>query len=409
MLHIMKNLFTLLLLVSTIAIAQTDFKKGYVIDNQNNKVSCYIEDSNWSQNPTEIAYKKTLDSEVIIATLIDIKEAVVEGSSKLVRAKVAIDRSTDNVSNLGFDSRPNFNEETVFLRVVVEGEATLYSYINKGTKRYFFSTSNKDIEQLVYKRYKVNGEKIAENNTYKQQLLSAFNSCETISNSTYQGLRYATSSLEKLFIKYNTCLGGEAITYDVAKYKKNLFRLKARVGVDNGSLDIRRSNENLNATFDNELNFSYGAEVEFRLPFKKSDHWTAYTGILFRKYSSETTIATSSPHNPFQDVSTTYNSFQIPIGLRYYFDVYKDVKLFLDASYIFDWPTDLKLAYSISGERNDESNVTTNSFGIGAGINYKRFDVSAIYKTKRNPYRVGSNGIDSDYSEVSFSLAYRIL
>ena len=244
---------------------------------------------------------------------------------------------------------------------------------------------------------------------YKQQLLSAFNSCQTINNNAYQGLRYATSSLEKLFVKYNTCLGVEAVTYDVTKYKKNLFRLKARVGVDNGSLDIRRSNENLNASFDKELNLSYGAEVEIRLPFKKSDNWTAYTGILFRNYSSETTIATSSQNNPFQDVSTTYNSFQIPVGLRYYFDVYKDVKLFIDASYIFDWPTDLKLEYSISGERNDLSNVTTNSFGIGAGVNYKRFDVSAIYKTKRDPYRVGSNGIDSDYSEISLSLAYRIL
>ena len=69
-----------------------------------------------------------------------------------------------------YDKNPTFQEEQLFLKVLIEGKASLYEYVEVGLQRYFYTVDSSNIEQLVFKSYKVDRDLVAKNNMYKQQL-----------------------------------------------------------------------------------------------------------------------------------------------------------------------------------------------------------------------------------------------
>src|SRR5690606_2810585 len=117
------------------------------------KIECLIKNIAWSRNPKGFQYKLTADGEISNATLETVKEFRVAGAAKYVRANVKIDRSPKSLSNLSPDRNPIFKEELLFLKVVVEGKATLYSYEDATLSRFFYKIPDNEISQLAYKMY----------------------------------------------------------------------------------------------------------------------------------------------------------------------------------------------------------------------------------------------------------------
>ncbi len=120
------------------AFSQIQFEKGYFISNKNEKIECLIRNNDWKNNPTEFDFKLTKDSESQSLNISTIKEFSIPGSFKFIRAPVKIDRSTDIASLLGTDRNPKWESDTLFLKVLVEGKATLYSYSKGNLFRFFF-------------------------------------------------------------------------------------------------------------------------------------------------------------------------------------------------------------------------------------------------------------------------------
>ncbi|HEX9979219.1 MAG TPA: hypothetical protein VGB50_01495 [Flavobacterium sp.] len=125
------------ILYLTIANAQIHFEKGYYIDNSGHRAECLIENLDWNNNPRKFNLKLTEGGEIQERTIDNTKEFGIADVSKYVRADVDIDRSSDRLSTLTKEKKPTFVNERMFLKVLVEGPQSLYTYDESGLNRFF--------------------------------------------------------------------------------------------------------------------------------------------------------------------------------------------------------------------------------------------------------------------------------
>ncbi|HAT70169.1 MAG TPA: tRNA modification GTPase, partial [Flavobacteriaceae bacterium] len=209
-----KILIYFILLIGYNSYSQSDFEKGYIINNSDNKTSCLIRVSDWFSSPINFEYKLTEESKPIKITTKSIKEFSSLNNFKYERQTVDIDRSSDQIKKLNYDNTPKFIEETLFLEVLVEGKATLYKYEEGNLIRYFFKTENQQIEQLIYKRYKSTiNSSIKENNQFKQQLYTSL-STSNRSVSSFENIDYTQRDLLKIFEEFNNESGSDYTSYN---------------------------------------------------------------------------------------------------------------------------------------------------------------------------------------------------
>ncbi|MFL0097040.1 tRNA modification GTPase, partial [Tenacibaculum maritimum] len=151
--------------------AQITFEKGYYIDNLNQKVNCYIKNIDWDNTPSYFEYKTTLSSPKKTIQVQSVKEFAIIGQSKYIRSLVEIDRSSSSLKHISNNKEPIFKKESLFLKVLVAGKASLYFYKDNNLRRYFYSKDDsQQIKQLIYKPYRISENKIRKNNTFKRQL-----------------------------------------------------------------------------------------------------------------------------------------------------------------------------------------------------------------------------------------------
>ena len=150
----MKKIILLFIFISSPIFSQINFETGYFIKNNNVKTDCLIRNIGWQKNPTEIEYKLNENDKSQKATISEIKEFNVGDSYKYKRFTINIDRSSSDINNLSREKNPVWKEETLLLKILVEGEINLYQYEDINFVRYFISSGNHETaEQLVYKEY----------------------------------------------------------------------------------------------------------------------------------------------------------------------------------------------------------------------------------------------------------------
>lgn len=260
------NYLLILLLVLSVNIqGQIVFESGYFINNDDKKTDCLIKNYEWENSPTQVEYKLTDSSTTEISDISNIKEFMV-AKLKYRRFTVEIDQSSSVLSSLSDESEPIFIEKTLFLRVLIEGNANLYEA--GYSKRYFYNVGESKVIQLIYKEYKVDYT-VATNNTFKSQLWKDLN-CSCISFTDIKNIEYKKSYLLKIFERYNTCINSDFVNFEY-KEKRDLFYLTIKPGIRYSSLSIRNSyNKSQNIDYENKLSFSFGLETEFVFPFNKN-------------------------------------------------------------------------------------------------------------------------------------------
>jgi len=153
-------LITILSIISLNCYSQTKYEKGYYINNNNEKIECFILNKDWLNNPTEISLKYSENEQSKTETIESIKEFGINGGIKYQRYDVNIDRSSNLLTSLDNKRNPVFEEEQLFLKVLIEGKANLYSYNSSNIEQFFFNIDNSNIEQLIYKSYLTNDNQI---------------------------------------------------------------------------------------------------------------------------------------------------------------------------------------------------------------------------------------------------------
>jgi hypothetical protein len=414
-----KQIFLLLIVLFSInSFSQILFEKGYYINNEGNKIEGLIKNIDWQNNPTNFEFKS---SELAQSETIKIESAQEFGTynfNKYTRHTINIDRSSEFLNNISQEKNPKFILETLFLKVLIEGNANLLQYTDKSLNRYFFSVNKSDLTQLVYKSYENEDRKVLKNNEYKQQLFNSLK-CDNISTSTLLSVDYNKKDLVKIFKKYNTCSNSENITYEEPKVKRDIFNLTIRPGIAFTSIKIENTSSSLsnyNFSFNNKSLFKIGLEAELVLPFNKNK-WSFITEPTYQNvYKAEDYIQSGR-----QRMSVTYKSFQIPIGIRHYFYLNNNSKLFLNGIINFDivsndskfileegrylFPQPYSFDNPILLEESKISNTT--SFGIGLGYQYKnKYSTEIRFIPSKNI--LATNHWDTKHNSIIISLGYTI-
>ncbi|GAA4289578.1 tRNA modification GTPase [Aestuariibaculum suncheonense] len=342
--------------------AQISFEEGYFIKDSGQKTECLIKNNDWKSNPREFQYRLVDSDKTNSISIRELKEFGVYNTSKYIKSEVNIDKSTDDTNKLTDNKEPEFEINEVFLRVLVEGKISLYEYTNGNSQRFFYGSENKEIQPLVYKRYKLSSNKVTTNSSYKKQLWDALR-CDGKPLDGVQDVSYNRKELVDLFKKYNACVNSGYIEF-YKKRNKVTTSLNIRSGINSTALEIYRAAQSFkNVDFGTKLSLRLGAEVEFLLPFN-ANKWAVISEIAYFKYSGDEELDTAA-----RGAKIDFNSIEIPIGVRHYFYLSNNSSLFLNASIIFNLSSS-----EILYENADSLTIQqSNSLAFGLGYRHKRY------------------------------------
>jgi hypothetical protein len=399
---------TLLILFNFESYSQIFFEKGYIIADDNQKTECLIKNIDWKNNPTEIEYKLSQNSEIQKGIIQNIKEFGIYGTSKYIKSKVKIDRSSDNINYMTSDPNPIFQDEQLFLKILTEGNASLLYYENGNLIRFFYKKDNSDVIQLVYKNYLIN-DNITKNNYFKQQLFNELK-CPAINLENIKSINYTKIDLIRLFIKYNECTNSSYRNYDLLQ-KKHLFKLSIKPGLNLSSLNVKNSQADfLNSNFRNKLGLRFGVEAEFILPFNKNK-WGIIVEPTYQYFKSENKKETKDVSGGIIISNIDYKSIELPFGIRHYFYLNEKSKVFINLFYVIDFSlnSSIKITRTDNTVLNLSDINSRRNFALGFGYKNKdRYSIELRYYTNRE---ILDNYIfsNSDYKTTSLILGYRFL
>lgn len=402
----MKNiiLFSFISLTSQL-FAQIQFEKGYFIDNDNQKIECLIQNSDWKNNPSEFKYKISETHSSQNANILIVKEFAVPGSFRYVRYILEVDRSSDNIDEIDMNKNPEWSTDTLFLKIIVTGTASLFSYERENFRRFFYETDNSTIKQLVYKRYIVSTGglstgRIGENAQFRQQLWNDVK-CGVTNINSVKNLPYKQNELGKYFISYNKCKGDSLNTETYSQRKGNLsFRITA--GLNYSSVSSINSFLKSTIKFDPQINFRFGVEMEYVMPYNKNK-WSVLVEPSYQYFNSTTS----------QGYSVKMNTIELPLGIRHFFFLKNGEKLFLSVCYVPSFSMNLNSTVTLSELKTPINTIGTenispkDNFAIGGGIDFKKFRTEVRYYTDRqlvNGYPI----LSVPYSRISLIFSYRL-
>lgn len=401
----MKLVNCLILIFSLTMQSQVIFEKGYFINNAGQKTDCLIKNLDWRYNPINFEYKTNESSNPLNADIKAVSEFGIYNSIKFVRYVVQIDDSNENINNLNQERNPIFIEQQLFLKVLIESKASLYSYKSVGAEKFFFKDGNLAVKQLIYKKYIDENNNVLENNSYRQQLANILK-CEAITMSEIQKLQHKENSLLQLFLDFSACSKMPFTIYN-RKIKKDLFNLTFRIHINNAALSINNTLTKRFTDLDNEISFGFGAEAEFILPFNKNK-WAIMIEPTYQYYISDKTAEDSQVSGGQLTTSINYNAIEIPVGVRHYIFLNNNSKMFINASYYYNLDTKSTLEFKRTDESSYNSLKIKSKNNLGFGIGYKYLDKYSLelrYQANRNI--LGNYSFwQSNYSKISVSAGY---
>jgi hypothetical protein len=399
-----KTFFFLTLCCFINSFAQTSFIKGSYVTDKDQKVEGLIKNLDWKNNPTQFEFKSSESSKAEILKITSIKSFEIDNKVKYVKSKVNIDNSSTFVNSLSTEKAPIYTEETVFLKTLVQGDTNLYEYNSATSKLFFYQADNGIVIPLIYKKYFIDNNRVAENNEYKDQLKQVKSCNETIEKEIGV-LKYTTKDLTVFFTKANSCNGGSVNYQSITESeKKNLFHVTLRPGINFSSYSVESNvmPDFYNANFDNKTSFRFGVEAEFVLPFN-NNKLAVIIEPTYQYYNADKILDAATNRG----VRIKYSSIELPVGLRYYMFLDKNSKIFVNALGVFDAVLGKsKLEY-------DNTFVTPglkSSMNMAFGIGYKyadRYNVEFRINSKRDMLP-GGTSMESKYKNFSIIFGYTL-
>ena len=208
-------ILVLVFLAVTNSFAQKNLQPGILINQMNDTVRGFIDYRNWEKNPDKIDFYQTKESTAKEYSPVEIKGFTVSGET-YKSAIIKMDDSPYRIENLEEGLKYNYVTDTVFLLNLVNGEKSIYSYMDIKGKEHFYIPNNTGFELLLYKQYlrrdEVTGDlKAAKIVTYAGQLNLYLQDCKSI-GTKLKLLKYERKSLVNLFMYYYDCLDKKMIS-----------------------------------------------------------------------------------------------------------------------------------------------------------------------------------------------------
>ncbi len=397
-------IFCLFLSLTLHAQSQQKFDKGYVVDNEGVKTECLIRFNDSKQNPSNVRYKLTVDSEIVLKEINQISEFGIYGFGRFIRNQLKIDNSSVDYSNLSTTRNPEWRDSLVFLKELVDGNARLYSYSDGINTLFFYGLGDAPVEQLIYKIYLIN-DVLRTNNGFKQQLQLAMRN-EKITEKEINSLSYAHSDLIKLFTKFNNFGENPEKAFkrerEVLNFKLTpafeLMNLKAW----NSYVPHRDANYYLRPAY------RLGFETEVFLPLYKNK-----VSLLLEPVFQYANPKTSNER--YELIHFRYALIDIPLGVRYY-HYFDKFRLFANAHYVssLGFNFDSKLIFFNANQMyNQQPNIEyevnpSPHFAAGIGGGNNKLSVELRYNSSREIF-FNYQLFHSDLTKFSLVFGYKFV
>lgn len=229
--YMKRALFTLLWVLPFLSIAQSNFKRGYVVTNSKDTLRGYVDYKEHDLSPSSVKFRSSEGGNFKIFVPKDCAGYGIDGHEYYKTYVVNISNSADNISQLNDRLDSTSRRDTVFLKVLQSGKKiVLFSYEDKIKERYYFlSEGESEPIELIKTLYLKPGGSgaVISGNKFRQQLLIAM-------RKSNNGISPEEEQLEQLkyreldLLKVISSINGEKII----KHKISGLRLFAGVGLN---------------------------------------------------------------------------------------------------------------------------------------------------------------------------------
>ncbi|QNL49034.1 outer membrane beta-barrel protein [Olivibacter sp. SDN3] len=273
-----------LALIPTVALSQDNFISGYVVTNNKDTITGYVDYRNWSVNPEKIAFKAHLTDDRILFSPLDIICFSVAG--ELYESGIIIGKKNAGENNKESESGIlRLQRDTIFLQTLITGEKSLYKYRNRGGTNVFYIKRNGDFELLGYNQYNVqqNGKTyLAKDKQYVAQLISYFQDCPSIV-AAIQSTNYSAKYLEKLFLTYYACKNEPIAFKNQTEENKPKWGALSGISVTSLNFEGYGNSPLINTKFDQSTNIAAGVFLEIFIP-RNFQKWSIYNELAMSTY-----------------------------------------------------------------------------------------------------------------------------
>ena len=385
-------IFYLVMLFSFNAMAQIRYAEGYFIDHDNKTTKCLIYHVDWLNNPEVFKYKLSADGDVLTSDFANVKEFGVAGS-KYVKAEVQVDTSAQVTKNLTYNRHPEWKNMSIYLRVLLEGKASLYAFRTPDLEKFFYSVDGAPIKQLVYKEFLMPVIKrevltspvpIGKNLAYLQQLKVDVMCCD-MSDAMLRKIPYEKTALQKYFQKFNVSHGGTV----AKRLPTDKIRLAITPGVDFSKFKLS-DGFNYDKNYEPYTTVRLGMMVEYVLPFNNGK-WSLILEPTYQSYRSGDLV--------------DYKSIELPLGARHNFFLSQNASIFVNGYFVVDKPLTYEVQWTQSITYTSKSPSTSFAAGLGGRINKFSIEARKYFTRSALGNRVAYFFV---YDKFSVIVGYRI-
>ena len=168
-----KFYFVILLVLPLLSAAQSNYKKGCVVNLNGDTLRGYIDYREWGRNPKNVNFKTALGARGRLLGPAEISYFEIDGDVSYHRFKVAISLNTVDISSPSSAADTSSVTDAIFLKILQKGKyVTLYAYKDGLKERFYIKESDMEVPaELRYGIYEdPNSDKIISQETYKAQL-----------------------------------------------------------------------------------------------------------------------------------------------------------------------------------------------------------------------------------------------
>lgn len=195
------------------ATAQSNFKPGYIINNQQDTIKGYLDYREWNKNPNHVSFKTMLDKPAQKINVSNAKGFGVIGTEYYEKAVVSVSSSEVNVARLSFGIDTASTIDTVFLKRVINGAKLNLYELTTAQKTLFYIGDKQTGEVMALKQYIFLGDDnhtIVYSNRYTGLLIVLANKYQPDDKKLQNMIiraDYKTDDLKRIVLKLN---GNEA-------------------------------------------------------------------------------------------------------------------------------------------------------------------------------------------------------
>ena len=381
-------------------LAQSDFRKAFIIDNNNDTLFGYIDYKNDYQNCNKCVFKTDLEKETT---------TYLPGDIKYYRF---------NEDKFFISTYLNDLEKNVFLEFLIDGIVDIYYYKDFNKEYYYVKKENSELFRLNADKKTVTTDEV-----YVRTISGWTKTTTDFNMSSYEHigiLRYLFSDDKETLEKVdNVGLNHKSLINIANKYHQNVckdqecvvfekqmppfsFNFDILCYADFSTISISNSNDYDGFNYENNLNYALGLGVSIR-PSRFYERLSIYLQVLYsqKEYSADYTEPGLAGRFNYYTSDIKFDYLSNKLGLKYTFPT-KNIQPELFINYTFCYT----LNSSAIRVKEEETNIVTNIYNYNDEIvssNYNGISIGAgLPFLKMNKFQLVAN---IQYEYVSNNLS----